>query len=73
MTTDTLEQDPLDYVRQRLQAMNTEQQTRLALDTKITPRTIYNVIKGERDAKHSTVMKLYKALKDAAAAEVPRP
>lgn len=69
MTNEAIEQDPLAYVRQRLQDMQPAQLARIAVAATLTERTLYNVIKGERDVKYGTVMKVHKALKDVEAAE----
>jgi predicted transcriptional regulator len=69
MTNEATEQDPLEYVRQRLQDMKPAQLARIAVDADLTERTLYNVMKGERDVKYGTVKKVHKALKDAEAVE----
>lgn len=72
MTTETLEADPLEYVRQRLKDMPVADLTRVALAAETSTRTVYNIIKGERDAKYGTVMALHKVLKaEEAAAGAP--
>lgn len=69
MTNDAIEQDPLEYVRQRLQGMPPAQLARIAVAAHITERTLYNVMKAERDVKYGTVKKVHKALKDVETAE----
>ena len=69
MTTETLEQDMLDYVREHLKALPSGQLLRLAVDTDMSERTVRNVMKGVRDVKYTTVKRLHKALKDAEASE----
>ena len=59
------EVDHLEYVRKRLSAMDSSELPRLAVDAKMTQRTIYNVINGRAGTRYSTVMNLYRALKRA--------
>jgi hypothetical protein len=68
MTIETVDADPLEFVRQRLKEMPASDQARIALAAATSSRTVYNIIKGERDAKYGTVMALHKAIKDADAA-----
>lgn len=56
------EPDYLEYVRQRLQAMDASEIPRLAVDAGITQRAIYYLINGQQDARYSTVKKLRLAL-----------
>lgn len=72
MSTEPLAGDPLLYVRQRLKDMPAGDLPKLAVQVATTQRTLYNMMKGERDAKYSTVMKVYKALKNAEAAEAAK-
>lgn len=64
MSTEVVQVDHLDYVRQRLRDMPKADRPRLAVDVGISQRTLYNIMEGKRDAKYSNVMKLHKAFKD---------
>lgn len=56
-----IKDDKLDYLRAKLKLENIESRliTRIAADTDLSIRTIYNVIDPGRDPRYSTVRKVY--------------
>ena len=65
MTTETASAaGPLEYVRRRLEEIPGGERPRLAVNAGISLQTLYNILKGERDPKYSSVMALHKVLKE---------
>lgn len=59
-----VEVDYIGYVRENIRSMSGSERVRLAADANLSPRTLEHVAKGERDAKYSTVLGLYKLLRE---------
>lgn len=65
MTT-TSEQDHLEFVRERLRAMPTEELNRVAAQAGVTPRTLYYLIQEKFEgARYKTVKELHRVITES--------
>ena len=56
------EQDPLEFVRERMKNMTVAQRTQIALNAGVAYRTVQSLMNGSRDTRYNNVIGLRDAL-----------
>lgn len=65
-TAEVVEVDYFEYVRKGLQGKQGAELVRIASDAGVSPRTLEYIAKEGRDSRYSTVLNVYRVLKDEA-------